>query len=116
MKKNCLECGEILVGRIDKKFCCDYCRNTFNNKVNPEMKNMIRNVNNRLKRNYKTLSSLNAIGKTKITRRKLLDHNFDFLHFTSVHRTKKGKTYRFVYNQGYLELENEHYLLIRKEA
>lgn len=115
MKKNCLECGEILVGRIDKKFCGDYCRNTFNNKVNPEMKNMIRNVNNRLKRNYKTLASLNELGKTKISRRKLLDHNFDFLHFTSVYTTKKGKTYHYVYNQGYRELENEKFLLIRKE-
>ena len=115
MKKNCLECGEILVGRIDKKFCGDYCRNTFNNKVNPEMKNMIRNVNNRLKRNYKTLENLNALGKTKISRRKLLDHNFDFLHFTSVYTTKNGKTYHYVYNQGYRELENEKFLLIRKE-
>ena len=34
MKKNCLECGEAFNGRIDKKFCSDYCRNTYNNKIN----------------------------------------------------------------------------------
>ena len=32
--KECLECGVLVKGRIDKKFCSDYCRNSFNNKVN----------------------------------------------------------------------------------
>ena len=54
--KNCLECGEKITGRIDKKFCSDYCRNTYNNSVAKESKNLVRNINNRLKKNYKILS------------------------------------------------------------
>ena len=113
--KKCLECGEKVVGRIDKKFCSDYCRNTFNNKVNKESKNLIRNTNNRLRKNYKILSELNTTGKTKTSRRKLFDRGFDFRHFTSIYTTKTGNTYYYVYDQGYLALENELYLLIKKD-
>ena len=49
-QKLCLECGEQIQGRSDKKFCSDYCRNSHNNKVNTESKNLIRNTNNRLKK------------------------------------------------------------------
>ena len=115
MKKNCLECNEPLVGRVDKKFCSDYCRNAYNNKINKESKNLIRNINNRLRKNYRSLSELNSAGKTKVTRRKLLDNNFDFNFYTSIYTTKKGNTYFYVYDQGYLPLENDYFLLIKKE-
>jgi predicted nucleic acid-binding Zn ribbon protein len=115
MKKKCLECGEPLNGRVDKKFCSDYCRNTYNNKVNKESKNLIRNVNNRLRKNHKLLSDLNISGKTKVTRTKLLDGNFDFSYFTSIYTTKTGNTYYYIYDQGYLPLENDYYLLIKSE-
>jgi hypothetical protein len=115
MKKKCLECDEPLNGRVDKKFCSDYCRNTYNNKVNKESKNLIRNINNRLRKNYKILSDLNESGKTKVTRTKLLDSNFDFNYFTSIYTTKTGNTYFYLYDQGYLQLENDYYLLIKKE-
>lgn len=113
--KKCLECKISIVGRIDKKFCSDYCRNTFNNKVNSESKNLIRNTNNRLKKNYKILTGLNTSGKTKTTRTKLIDRNFDFNTFTSIYTTKTGNVYYYVYNQGYLKLENDYYLLIKKD-
>lgn len=113
--RTCLECGEVLKGRIDKKFCSDYCRNTYNNKVNKESKNLIRNINNRLKKNHKILSELNTLGKTKVSRNRLYDKGFDFQLFTSIYTTKSGNTYFYVYNQGYLALENEMYLLIKRD-
>ena len=100
---------------FDKKFCSDYCRNAYNNKINKESKNLIRNTNNRLRKNYKILTELNFTGKTKITRRKLFDRGFDFHFFTSIYTTKNGNTYYYIYDQGYLLLENELYLLIKKE-
>ena len=104
MKKNCLECSEPIQGRIDKKFCSDYCRNTYNNKVNKESKNLIRNINNRLRKNYRLLTELNSLGKTKVTRKKLLDNNFDFGFFTSIYTTKTGNTYYYIYDQGKIAL------------
>ncbi|WP_372769356.1 hypothetical protein [Lutibacter sp.] len=115
MKNKCLECGEPFSGRIDKKFCSDYCRNSYNNKIDKDSKNLIRNINNRLRKNHRLLSVLNESGKTKVTRRKLLDGNFDFNYFTSIYTTKTGNTYFYIYDQGYLALENDYYLLIRKE-
>jgi|TARA_B100000768_G_scaffold179803_1_gene198283 hypothetical protein len=113
--KKCLECEEALKGRIDKKFCSDYCRNSHNNKVNKDSKNLIRNINNRLRKNHKILSELNKLGKTKVTRTKLYDKGFDFHFFTSIYKTKTGNTYFYVYNEGYLALENETFLLIKKD-
>jgi predicted nucleic acid-binding Zn ribbon protein len=114
-EKICLECGEPIRGRSDKKFCGDYCRNAYNNKVNTESKNLLRNTNNRLRKNFKILSELNFTGKTKIAKSKLLDKNFDFQLFTSIYTTKTGNVYYYIYNQGYLKLENDYYLLIKRE-
>ncbi len=113
--KTCLECKEPIIGRSDKKFCSDYCRNSYNNKVNKDSKNLIRNTNNRLRKNYKILHESNTSGKTKTTRNKLNDLNFDFSLFTSIYTTKTGNVYYYVYDQGYLKLENDFYLLIKRD-
>ena len=114
--RNCLECNDEVRGRADKKFCSDYCRNSYNNKVDKDSKNLIRNINNRLKKNYKILSDLNSKGKTKVTRTRLYDKGFDFQLFTSIYTTKIGNTYYYIYNQGYLPLDNEMFLLIKTES
>lgn len=114
-QRTCKECGDPIFGRSDKKFCSDQCRNTFNNRFDVEAKQLIRNTNNRLRNNYKVLTKLNKTGKTKVTRLKLFDHNFDFNLHTSTYTTKAGSTYYYIYDQGYLELENDYYLLIKRQ-
>lgn len=113
--KSCLQCGVTIQGRSDKKFCSDYCRNFYNNFLNRETKQIIRNTNNRLRKNFKILSDCNTSGKTKISRRKLFDKGFDFSAITSVYITKTDKIYYYVYSQGYLELNNDWYLLVEQE-
>ena len=76
----------------------------------------MRNVNNTLRRNYRILTELNADGKTKITKAKLASRGFDFNYFTNLLQTKTGNTYYFVYEQGYMALENEYYILVKKDA
>lgn len=49
---NCLECGETILGRSDKKFCNDACRNAYNNRVNSDYTNLMRMIHNRLRNNY----------------------------------------------------------------
>ncbi len=113
--KNCLECNEKIVGREDKKFCSDGCRNAYNNKINKDSTNFMRNVNNKLRKNYRIVSELNSEGKSKTTRNKLMSKGFDFEFFTSIYNTKTGNTYYFVYDQGYRVLEDEYYMLVKKE-
>lgn len=115
MMKSCLECGEKIVGREDKKFCSDGCRNAYNNKINKDSTNFMRNINNKLRKNYRILSELNVEGKSKTTRAKLLSKGFDFEFFTNILNTKSGNTYYFLYDQGYLPLENDIFMLVKKD-
>lgn len=115
MNKNCLECDEKIVGREDKKFCSDGCRNAYNNKINKDSNNYMRNVNNKLRKNYRILTEANPDGKSKISKTKLLSKGFDFEYFTSVLNTNTGNTYHFVYDQGYRFLESDFYMLVKKE-
>ena len=102
-------------GRTDKKFCSDYCRNAYNNKLNKDSNNLLRNINNRLRKNYRILESFVLDGKTKIGKNRLSDMGFHFGHITNLHTTKKGTTYYFVYDLGYLPLENDLYVIVKKE-
>jgi hypothetical protein len=115
MEKKCLECGEKIVGREDKKFCGDGCRNSYNNKINKDSNNYMRNTNNKLRRNYRILMEMNTEGKSKTTRLKLLHKGFDFDYLTNILKTKNGNTYYFVYDQGYRAVENDFYVLVKKD-
>lgn len=111
-----MECDREILGRIDKKFCNDYCRNAYNNKLNKDSNNLVRNVNNRLRKNYRVLESFKRYdGKTKTTKTKLLDKGFDFEYITNLYTTKKGTVYYFVYDLGYLPLENDYYMIVKRE-
>ena len=114
MEKACLECGEKIVGRTDKKFCSDYCRNAYNNNLNKDQKNLVRNINNLLRKNYRILETLNPGEKTKASKSKLLALGFSFDYFTSIYTTKSGNIYYFVYDQGYLPLEGDFYALVKR--
>ena len=111
-KRKCQECGEEFSGRIDKKFCSDMCRNAFNNRLNSDSTNLVRNINNILRKNRRILEELNPEGKARVNRKKLLEKGFDFNYFTSIYKTQKGSVYHFCYEQGYLELENDYFFLV----
>lgn len=110
---NCLECGERLLGRMDKKFCTDSCRNTYNNKLKAFTNNTIRNVNNALKKNRRILDEVCPEEKCKTLKITLLSKGFDFKFFTHTRVTQKGNTYYFVYDMGYLELDNDFFLVVK---
>ena len=114
--QNCLECGHKIHGRADKKYCSDQCRTSYHNKLNSDLNNYMRNVNNILRRNRRILLEHNLNGKTKIPKLILLEKGFKFNYFTNEYVTKSGKTYRFCYEQGYLELDEQKIALVRKEA
>ncbi|MFT5238536.1 MAG: putative nucleic acid-binding Zn ribbon protein [Flavobacteriaceae bacterium] len=116
MDKNCPECGEKIIGRADKKFCSDACRNSHNNTLNKDNKNLVRNINNRLRKNYRILETLNVKDKTKTTKERLLRLGFNFEYFTSIYTTKTGSVYYYLYDQGYLALDNDYYLLVKREG
>ena len=113
--KKCPECGDKILGRADKKFCSDQCRNTFNNRMKQDANNYIRNVNNIHRKNRRILADLNPKGKSKASRNKLVEKGFNFDYYTNSYTTKTGKTYYYCYEYGYLPIEDDYYFLVMKQ-
>ncbi len=114
-KKTCLNCGAPIQGRVDKKFCDDACRNTYNNQQNAVTTNLIRNINHALKRNRNILEGLIPAGENlgKTTKEKLTRLGFNFRYFTHIYQNQKGNIYRYCYDYGYLELDGDWFLIVR---
>ena len=115
-KKKCLECGEAFNGRADKKFCSDLCRNAYNNKLNSDHVNYVRNINNILRKNRRIMEEMadNSEGKAKTTGKKLKEKGFNFNYYTHTYHTKTGNTYLFCYEYGYLGLDNDFYMVVKR--
>jgi hypothetical protein len=107
-KRTCIECGESFNGRADKKFCSDMCRNAYNNKLNSDTNNYVRNINNILRKNRRIME--------EVSQQKLIDKGFNFSYFTNITTTKTGKSYVFCYEFGYLPIEGNYYLLVKRRA
>ena len=116
MANLCKECNRELFGRIDKKFCSDQCRTTYNNNRNRDINGYVRKVNTILKKNRKILLELNPNGKIKIHKDRLLDRGFNFDYFTNQYITKKGNIYYFCYDQGYIAFDNDMYALVVRQS
>jgi hypothetical protein len=114
--KNCLACDKPLHGRSDKKFCNDYCRNAYNNSMKSMNNTVVKNINTVLTKNRKILDGILGDEKTiKTNKEKLLRQGFDFKYITHSYTNKNGDTYCFCYEMGYLPLENDGYLVVRRK-
>ncbi|MBL7920648.1 MAG: hypothetical protein JNJ40_10065 [Bacteroidia bacterium] len=114
-KRTCPECGEIIKGRVDKKFCSDMCRNAFNNKVNSDSTNYVRNINNILRKNRRVLEENLQGEKTTLGKQKLIDKGFNFKYFTHQTITKNNHTYIWCYEFGYLPLDKDLILIVKRK-
>ena len=114
--KHCLACDKSIHGRADKKFCNDYCRNAYNNSMKSMNSVVVRNINNVLTKNRKILENILGQEKTiKTNKEKLLQHGFNFKYNTHTYTTKNGDTYCFCYEMGYLPLEHDTYLVVKRK-
>jgi len=116
--RTCLCCEREIRGRVDKKFCNDHCRNDFNNQLKLSANNpYVRKINLALRHNRKILEQLMRSDKevTKVPLDRLNSLGFKFKYLTHVYTTKKGTTYNYVYEYGYLPLENNWYLLVKDD-
>jgi predicted nucleic acid-binding Zn ribbon protein len=114
--KTCLACGKALKGRVDKKFCNDYCRNSYNNQQNSDQNNFVRNVNNILRKNRRILEETIPEGEEmkKVTKEKLALAGYNFKYHTHQYQNQKGQIYFFNYEFGYLSLDSDDWVLVVK--
>ena len=113
--KTCMSCGRSIKGRSDKKFCDDYCRSTYNNRLHNDASPCVRNVNNILRKNRRILEELIPEETAKITRNRLVEKGFNFQYLTSTYTNKKGMMYYFCYEYGYLPLDNDWLFLVKRK-
>ena len=115
--KICILCSKVVKGRSDKKFCDDYCRAAYNNELKSTSNNFIRNVNNALGKNRRILEYLLSAGEqiAKVNGEKLLQKGYQFKYHTHLYRTKNGHTYYYCYEYGYLPMENNWYLVVKRK-
>jgi len=112
MQRKCLNCSGEVLGRLDKKFCDDQCRNAFHNDQKRSDTTYVKKVNRTLMKNRNILMKLNPNDKSKVNRAKLLGMGFDFNYYTNTYTTKAGAVYYFCFEKGYLPLDNEWYALV----
>jgi len=115
--KNCLLCKKELKGRTDKKFCNDYCRNAYNNQLKSTSNNVVRTVNNCLGKNHRILESIfpKKEKMIKVRKEKLIELGYYFKYTTQVHKNRTGSLYYYCYEFGYLPIENEWFVIFKKE-
>ena len=114
-KRLCQECEAQLNGRRDQKFCGDYCRNTFNNRLNEDSSKYMRRLNNILRKNRRILNKLNPDGKKTVDGITMAEEGFNFHYYTNIYTTQKGSQYVFCYDQGYLKMDDNQYMLVHKQ-
>ena len=114
----CAYCGKALRGRSDKKFCDDYCRNNYNNQLKADENNYVRTITHALKKNRRILmEQLNAEeAMVKTSREKLIEQGFHFRYLTHTYTNKKGSTYFYCFEYGYLPLEHDRVLIVKRKG
>jgi len=107
VEKKCLDCGDILRGRTDKKFCSDQCRNNYNNRLNRDTNNFVRNVHGLLRRNRRILADLCNEGKLRVHKDALFALGYNFSFFTHIIETSDGKKFQYCFEYGYFESDDD---------
>lgn len=115
-QRTCLACNKALHGRADKKFCDDYCRSAYNNRLMADEIVLMKRINGILKKNRRLLLQQIPAGEEmgKCSRKKLLEAGYDFTYFTHQYTNKKGNVYGFVYEYGYLPIEGDWVLIVKR--
>lgn len=115
--KLCLTCQHPLNGRIDKKFCDDYCRSAYNNRKYLHEKGCIRKVNHYLLRNRRILEAFaTPAPRNAVLKEKLYNNGFQFNYFTHTYVCEDGFQYFCCYDHAYRNLSNNELLIIKLDA
>lgn len=109
----CIDCNEVLKGRVDQKFCNDYCRASYHYKRNKEKKaGLFKTIDTQLKLNRRILKRYNLAGQAQLKKEVLIKEGFDLNYFTHYWKAKNGNVYLFCYEYGYRDLKDNGKLML----
>lgn len=115
----CSTCGTTLTGRIDRKFCSDQCRATYNNRQKQKHEKTILDTNRVLRKNRRILKTLCPEGKSTVRKQVLDDMGFDFRYMTNLYQSGKGGIYFLCYDYGYTHINEglkEKVVIVQRQA
>ena len=115
MTKNCMVCNEPLIGRVDKRFCSDSCRNHFHFRLKSYESHYLRRVNYILRKNRKILLRLCEKGYKNVPVSLLASSGFNFRYITNYSKSPEGSVVYFCYEIGYTPEPASGLKLIKKE-
>tara|TARA_B100000768_G_C11234331_1_gene356526 strand:- start:68 stop:448 length:381 start_codon:yes stop_codon:yes gene_type:complete len=114
---NCLNCAEVIEGRVDRKFCSGYCKSNYHYRLNKgKESSFFIKVEKQLKLNRRILKDYNKAGKATVRVNVLLELGFDPHFFTHYWKNRKGNVYLFVFEFGFLKREENgklKYVLVK---
>lgn len=99
--RKCPVCGDILIGRSDKKYCSADCRFAAHNKLKQESEQLLLRTNKCLRKNRSILKSLSPEGMTVIRMNVLMNMGFEFQYFTSIYVNERRQVYYLSYDFGF---------------
>ena len=106
MERKCLNCNDLIEGRVGKVFCNNYCKSNYHYE---EGKNKaattFSKIDKQLRLNRKLLKHFNQAGKSTIRKEKLMEAGFNPKFFTHYWKNQRGQVYFFCYDVGFLELK-----------
>lgn len=114
--KLCENCSKTIKGRSDKKFCNDYCRNSFNNNINASSNNLVRRVNLLLGKNRRILASLFYPSHyiIKIKKEILIQKGYYFKYTTGFYKSKGGTIFCYCYDFTLLSINEDFFIIIKE--
>ena len=117
--QRCKHCGNAVHGRLDKQFCDDQCRNTYNNKSKRKDEQYILQINSQLRKNRRILKTLSPVGKSTVRKEVMVAMGYDFSVFSTTYQSKKGGMYYMCYEYGFSPIFQqgiEKALIITKQS
>lgn len=101
MARLCPQCGAVIHGRSDKRFCSDSCRCDYHNERRRAQEKELRQVNRILAANWRLLSQLIRLGHKDIPAAELAARDFNFEVYTAAQRPFLRQPVYWCYNYAY---------------
>ena len=115
MERICRECGANLLGRSDKKYCSEECKNSFNNRANWSDRAYRVKINAILSKNRRVLNTvLEEVGSV-CPKEELLKRGFNFKYVTSIQNISKKNIRYECYNIAYEQSKYKFITIFRIE-
>ncbi len=114
--RTCDQCGAVITGRRDKRFCDIRCKNAYHRDMRRITEPVTKRIDQFLHRNRTILYELWKDARKKrffVSRTKLYKKGFRFKYFTSTYVNNQGKLYHYLYDFRWMEFSTDQIMVVK---